>query len=83
MERDEFVKGLKHHFNIDNIIKFTDESVWIISRTYVLNIFTFDDYLHEKFGEYEEERGMSMANLIEKEYSVDAKIWVENAIKNK
>ena len=82
MERDDFFNGLKVHFGVDKkqAVKFIDKLIWLSKRTYSLNLFEFDDYLHEKFGEYEDERKMSMADIIEAKYGEAAKNWAEKAI---
>jgi hypothetical protein len=37
----------------------------------VLDFWKFDDFLHEIYGEYEEERGLSMHDLLVKEKGTD------------
>lgn len=44
----------------------------------VLDLFAFDDWLHEKYGIYED-RDMSMQQLIEQEYGEEAEQFVRTA----
>lgn len=44
-----------------------------------IDILKFDDHLHEKHGQYEE-KGMSMAELITKEYSTEARKLIQELI---
>ena len=34
----------------------------------VINPYAFDDYLHERYGNYENERGMSMEEVVRENY---------------
>ena len=45
-----------------------------------LDVSEFDNLMHERHGEFEEERGMSTLDLIEAEYGENAKDWVESHI---
>ena len=73
----EFGMLMKNYFGIKAANKFIDPSLTLISGKIVLDIFAFDDFLHEKHGEYEEEQGISMSELITKEYGERAKNFIK------
>ena len=66
MEIFEFHQGMNHHFNLTRTAQFLCPTS-MIARKARLNIFAFDDWLHKKHGDYEDE-GLSMSNLIEDQY---------------
>jgi len=82
MDKKTFMLGMRIHFDLNekDAHSYTDKLLFLMGRGFTLNITKFDDYLHEKFGEYEEERGMSMKELIAVEYSAAAVNFVESTI---
>jgi len=80
MERKEFLDGLKRHFKIEQGFNYIDQALWLMLREYRIDIIKLDDHLHSIFGEYEEERKMSMNELIKAEYGASALHWVDKAI---
>lgn len=54
---------------------FMDPALTLISKTAKINPFKFDDFLHEKHGDYES-RNMSMADLLEAEYGKEALTFI-------
>ena len=45
-----------------------------------VDILAFDAWLHEQHGEYEDERGLSMKELIAKEYGEQAELFIQSLI---
>ena len=76
----EFVKGMKTHFEIthgvQNFIGLPESN----PKKVIMNIVKFDDWLHEKHGNYEEEQGLSMGEIISKEYGIEANIFSKTAM---
>ena len=65
----EFHKNMNKHFGIKtDVQKYVDVLVSAITGQISMDVIKFDDWLHERHGNYEEERGISMADLIKKEY---------------
>jgi len=76
----EFCKGMKKHFGITNgVNKFVSRIFVVAPETGIMDIIKFDAWLHKKHGEYEE-RGMSMANLVETEYGAITSKFVKEAL---
>ena len=82
MDKKTFMLGMKIHFNLNEkeAHSYTDKLLFLMGRGFTLDMTKFDDYLHEKFGEYEDERGLSMKELIAVEYSTAAANFVESMI---
>jgi len=79
---NEFAQGLNCHFSIKQPRhhNYIETHFWCMYGVAVLDVIGLDDLLHERFGNYEEERGMSMKELIEAEYGQIAVDWVETAM---
>jgi len=78
MEREEFFRGLKKHFDIHKGLLFVDPITWLLRKDYTLDIIKLDNLLHKRFGNYEEEKNMSMSELVEAEYGKEARKWIDN-----
>ena len=76
----EFAMLMKSYFGIKAANKFIEPVISHLSGRIVLNIIALDAFLHEKHGEYEEEQGISMSELITKEYGVRANNFVEQML---
>ena len=76
----EFAMLMKNYFGIKAANKFIDTTMTQIFDRIVLDIIAFDDFLHEKHGEYEEEQGISMSELITKEYGAAANSFIDQMI---
>jgi hypothetical protein len=60
---------------------YIDNLMSAISKHFVIDICKFDDYLHEKFGDYDDgENAISMEALILKEYGVEASNLIESLL---
>ena len=59
---------------------FLDVMMVYCGRGARLDILAFDDWLHKQHGEYEDERGLSMGELIEKEYGEQAELFIQSLI---
>ncbi len=66
MDIFEFHQGMNHHFKLNRTTQFLCQTS-IFPNNARLNITAFDDWLHKKHGDYEDE-GLSMSNLIEDQY---------------
>lgn len=78
MTVQEFCKGMKDHFGISAGNEYLDE-LFLAKKEVSLDIFKLNDWLYEKFPEYE---GIecSMADLIEAEFSQEAVDFCHKAI---
>lgn len=74
----DFCKGMKQHFGIRDANKYLDP-ITLRYPAVSLNILVFDDWLHEKFGMYEDQ-GKSMDNIITEKFSADASNFVRRCI---
>lgn len=74
-----FRKGMLKHFGIQTSQagEFMDPIFIQISKEVKLDVLKFDDWLHEKHGEYEAD-GLSMGEAIDKFYSVEASVFVKS-----
>lgn len=74
-----FRKGMLKHFGIptSQAGEFMDPIFVQLSKEVKLDVLRFDDWLHEKHGEYEND-GLSMSEAIDKFYSVDASLFVKS-----
>ncbi len=68
----EFAMLMKSFFGIKAANRFIDPTMTQLSGKIALDLFALDNYLHEKHGEYETEQGISMSELIAKEYGTSA-----------
>lgn len=76
----EFHTGMRKHFDLkgESASKFLDRTFLRMKKA-SLDLFAFDDWLHEKFGEYEDE-GKSMSDIIEEKFSKEARVFCKSAI---
>lgn len=74
-----FRKGMLKHFGIPTGSSgaFMDPIFIQLRKEVKLDVLKFDDWLHEKHGEYEAD-GLSMEEAIDKFYSVDATLFVKS-----
>ena len=72
----EFAMLMKSFFGIKAANRFIDPTMTQILGKITLDLFALDDYLHTKHGEYEEEQGISMSELITKEYGASANSFI-------
>lgn len=75
----EYHEGMKRHFGINSAGRFLDRLAIMASRRVALDVLAFDEWLHERHGEYEND-GLSMADCIAKHYGERAKAFVESLI---
>ncbi len=73
----EFTKQLNDYFNIRNGHAYLDARLMCITRQLELDILKLDDLLHERHGEYEQNSGLSMNELILQEYGLAANTFVD------
>ena len=69
----EWAKARKDFYRVFgvNIAPFYYGLLTVLSKKICIDIFLFDDYLHQIHGEYEEQ-GISMEKLIEQKYGNEA-----------
>lgn len=77
----KFRKGFRKFFPDLDAGKFIDRNLIGASPAPIVSIdvMQFDDWLHEKFGEYEKKK-LSMARVIEKHFGKDAMLFIKEAI---
>lgn len=79
MERQEFCEGLKHYFKIYQPLPFLCKAMFLFGKTSI-DIVLFDEWLHKKIGNYEEEKGQSMAEAIEENFGAEARTFIKRCI---
>ena len=74
-----FRKGMQKHFGLSTTAagEFMDPIFIQLGKQVKLDVLKFDDWLHEKHGEYEND-GLSMSEAIDRFYSVDASLFVRS-----
>ena len=75
-----FIDAMNKHFGIPKKEvhgRFVDQIVTGATRRPCIDLLELDDWLHEKHGDYETERGMSMRDLLIEEYGQAACNFVE------
>ena len=70
---------MRQYFNIDRPGEYLDELA-ILKREIRIDIFKFDDWLHEQIGEYEENDKISMNQALVKHYGQEASNFIKNLI---
>lgn len=70
-----FYQGLTNYFHVESPNKFLCPASLIFGKI-KLDIVKFDDWLHRKHGDYEDE-GMSMSDLILSEYGKSAHSFIK------
>ena len=80
MDKENFMLSMKIHFGLDKkeAHKFIDHLMFLADKGFKLDLMKFDNFLHKKFGEYEEEKNFSMKDLIEAKYGEAAVHFVES-----
>ena len=73
----EFFKGLKKHFNIINRPNDYLCKTFLVTREVKIDIIKFDEWLHDKHGNYEVNKNLSMGQLIAEEYGISARSFIE------
>lgn len=73
-----FHRGMRELFGITDAGRFMD-LVFVQLHEVKLDVLAFDDWLHEKHGQYEDD-GLSMREAIAKHYSEAAAAFVESLL---
>lgn len=77
MNLPKFTKQMRKHFGMThNVQKFVDYIMLEATGKITIDALLLDDWLCEKHGDYTKERGLSMADLIKKEYGLEAHDFV-------
>lgn len=71
-------QGLTNYFKLPHPNKYLCSTA-IIQKKGVLDIIKFDDWLHEQYGQYEN-KGLSMQDLIRKEYGEEAVHFIKECL---
>ena len=75
----EASKNFHKFFPEKNFNAFLDPLISYITGTPKLDVYKFDDYLHEKHGDYEKQK-QSMKDVLETYYGKEAKDFIEKLI---
>ena len=76
-----FHGGMRKFFKIGDAGKYVDTILLMAgTKELKINIIMFDDWLHKQHGEYEDERGLSMKELIAREYGEQAELFIQSLI---
>ena len=78
MTIQEFHKGMRHWFKIDQPGEFLDP-YYLLKKEARINLVMFDEWLHNQIGEYEE-IGTGMAQALRKHYGPEAMRFIQCAI---
>lgn len=74
----KFAKGMKDHFGITHGVNdYLDPMLTALKSKPALNIFKLDEWLHEKFGNYEDDE-KSMEDIIREHFGESAVKFVTN-----
>ncbi len=80
MNIQEFHSGMKKHFAIrSNPNQFICPMSFMLKRV-SLDVIKFDHWLRQQYGEYDENRDISMAMLVTEKYGAAACEWLRSAI---
>ena len=73
----EFVLKTNDLFRIKNGNSYLDSRLMCATRQLELDILKLDDLLHSRHGNYEQDSGLSMSELIVREYGIAANTFVD------
>ena len=77
MTIQEFNKGMREHFSVEPA-KYLCRTSLLLKRA-ALDVIAFDDYLHERYGNYETS-GKSMVDIIAEKYGDAAVNFCKKAL---
>jgi hypothetical protein len=73
-------KNILSHFPYGCKLIFFDIKLSIAFQRPVLDFWKFDDFIHEIYGEYEDEQGLSLYELLVKEKGADFAEYIKGLI---
>lgn len=73
-------KKLLSHFTYGKKEFYFDILLSILEDRPVLDFWKFDDFIHEIYGEYEDEQGLSLYDLLIKEKGIDFAKYIEGLL---
>jgi len=79
MNIQEFDQGMNHYFSLYSSKRFLCPTTLLFKEARI-NIIKFDAWLHKHFGEYEREDGISMRQLIKREFGKEAVLFIQKLI---
>lgn len=68
----EFCTKMRKEFDIKAPNKYLDANMMMLTRRIELDLMAFDDLMHERHGNYEDEKGYSLSDLVAREYGPSA-----------
>jgi len=75
----QFDKEMIRHFGVRKPRQYLDGLIWSATRKIILDVIKLDELLHQRHGQYEE-NNMSMSDIIEQEYGINAKRFCESVL---
>ena len=79
-DKDAVQQGFQKHFGL-NPSGYIDNLLSILFKKFILNIAKFDDFLHEKHGNYDQGANpISMKTLLGKEYGSEVSEFIESLL---
>lgn len=66
-----------------NPSQYMDILIWVATRKVSIDVIKLDDWLHKQYGNYEENRGLSMKELLAVEFGEQTAKFVETWIKGR
>ena len=73
-------KKLLSHFPYGRKQLYFDILLSIVEDRLVLDLWKFDDFMHEIYGEYEDEQGLSLYDLLVKEKGIEFAKYIEGLL---
>ena len=80
MTYPEFDKGMRQHFPKLRPNKYLDALILHATGKFTLDTMKLDDWLHEQFGEFDGEDGISMRDLLAEKFGEECARFCEEAI---
>ena len=77
-DRINVADNFKKYFGV-SINSYYDSMMSMVTGKITIDIIRFDDYLHEQFGQYEDDK-KSMSDIIKEKYGEEAEAFIKQLI---
>lgn len=77
-DRTNVADNFKKYFGV-SIYSYLDSMMSMVTGKITIDIIRFDDYLHEQFGQYEDDK-KSMSDIIKEKYGEEAEAFIKQLI---
>lgn len=75
-----FTSQMNTLFNLKNGHNYLDGNMMMLTRKIELDLMKFDDLMHERHGNYEEDLNYSLSDLVAREYGVMAHYFLSSML---